>query len=113
VAGPVRFLSTVIDVQGESIMKNNSVYLTVALAVCLAFMGVTFAQRPETNIDPARHANLAEAQHHILQAADKIDEAQKANREELGGHAEKAKQLLDQANRELKEAAEYADHHRK
>jgi hypothetical protein len=31
----------------------------------------------------------------------------------LGGHAEKAKQLLDQASRELKEAAEYADHHRK
>jgi hypothetical protein len=31
-------------------MKNNSVYLTVALVVCLVFMGVTFAQRPETNI---------------------------------------------------------------
>jgi F0F1-type ATP synthase membrane subunit b/b' len=94
-------------------MKNNSVYLTVALVVCLALMGVTSAQRPETNIDPTRHANLAEAQHHILQAVEKIDEAQKMNKDELGGHAEKAKQLLDQASRELKEGAEYADHHHK
>jgi F0F1-type ATP synthase membrane subunit b/b' len=94
-------------------MKNNKLHLTVGLVVGLAFMGVTFAQRPETDIDPARHANLAEAQHHILQAAEKIDEAQKMNKEELGGHAEKAKQLLDQASRELKEAAEYADHHHK
>ena len=94
-------------------MKNNKEHLTVALVACLAFMGVTFAQRPETNIDPARHANLAEAQHHILQAVEKIEEAQKTNKDELGGHAEKAKQLLDQASRELKEAAEYADHHHK
>jgi F0F1-type ATP synthase membrane subunit b/b' len=94
-------------------MKKNSVHLTVALAVCLMFIGVTFAQRPETNIDPARHANLAEAQHHILQAAEKIEAAQRANRDELGGHAEKARELLDQASRELKEAAEYADHHHK
>jgi F0F1-type ATP synthase membrane subunit b/b' len=106
-------VSTIVDVQGESIMKNNRVHLTVALAVSLAFIGVTFAQRPETDIDPARHPNLAEAQHHILQAAEKIDEAQKMNKDELGGHAEKAKQLLDQASRELKEAAEYADHRRK
>ncbi len=94
-------------------MKNNRTHLAVALAVCLVFMGVTFAQRPETDIDPAKHPNLAEAQHHILQAAEKIDEAQKANKDELGGHAEKAKQLLDQASRELKEAAEFADHHHK
>jgi hypothetical protein len=30
----------------------------------------------------------------------------------LGGHAEKAKQLLDQASRELKAAAEFANHHK-
>ncbi len=92
-------------------MKQKSVYLAAALIVCLAFIGVTFAQRPETNIDPARHANLAEAQHHILQAFEKIDEAQRVNKDQLGGHAEKAKALLDQASRELKEAAEYANHH--
>jgi hypothetical protein len=92
-------------------VKQKSAYLAAALVVCLAFIAVTFAQRPETNIDPARHPNLAEAQHHILQAFEKIDEAQRANKDQLGGHAEKAKALLDQASRELKEAAEYANHH--
>jgi F0F1-type ATP synthase membrane subunit b/b' len=93
-------------------MKQRSVYLAVVLVICLAFIGVTFAQRPETNIDPSKHANLAEAQHHILQAYEKIDEAQRANKDQLGGHAEKAKQLLDQASRELKAAAEFANHHK-
>ena len=92
-------------------MKLRSVYLAVAFVVGLAFIGVTFAQRPETNIDPSKHPNLAEAQHHILQALEKIDEAQRANKDRLGGHGEKAKQLLDQASRELKEAAEFASHH--
>lgn len=92
-------------------MKQRSVCLAVVVVVCLAFIGVTLAQRPETNIDPSKHANLAEAQHHILQAFEKIDEAQRANKDQLGGHAEKAKQLLDQASRELKEAAEYANRH--
>jgi hypothetical protein len=99
------------ETPGEGITKQKNFYLGAALAVCLAFLGVTFAQRPETDIDPAKHGNLAEAQHHILQAAQKIDEAQRDNPEQLGGHAEKAKQLLDQASRELKEAAEYANHH--
>jgi hypothetical protein len=69
-------------------MKQKSVYLATALIVGLAFIGVTVAQRPDTNIDPARHPNLAEAQHHILQAFEKIDEAQRANKDQLGGHAE-------------------------
>jgi hypothetical protein len=30
----------------------------------------------------------------------------------LGGHAEKALELLDQADHELKEAAEFKDHHK-
>ena len=93
-------------------MKRRSVYLAVVLAVCPASLGIAFAQRPETNIDPNRHPNLAEAQHHILQAFEKIDEAQRSNKDQLGGHAEKAKLLLDQASRELKEAAEYANHHK-
>jgi F0F1-type ATP synthase membrane subunit b/b' len=92
-------------------MKQKSAYLAAALVVCLALIGVAFAQRPEANIDPARHANLAEAQHHIQQAFEKIGEAQRANKEQLGGHAEKAKTLLEQASRELKEPAEYANHH--
>jgi hypothetical protein len=91
-------------------MKQRSVYLAAVLIVGLAFIGVSSAQRPETSIDPSKHPNLAEAQHHILQAFEKIDEAQRANKDQLGGHAEKAKQLLDQASRELKEAAEFANH---
>jgi len=92
-------------------MKQKSAYLAGALVVCLAWIAVTFAQRPDSNIDAARHPSLAEAQHHIQQAFEKIGEAQRANKEQLGGHAEKAKALLEQASRELKEAAEYANHH--
>lgn len=91
-------------------MKDKVVYLAAVLILCLAFIGATFAQRPEANIDPSKHPNLAEAQHHILQAFEKIDEAQRANKDQFGGHAEKAKQLLDQASRELKEGAEFANH---
>ena len=92
-------------------MKQQSAYLAAALVVCLAFIGVTFAQHPEASIDPARHPSLAEAQHHIQQAFEKIGEAQRANKDQLGGHAEKAKTLLGQASRELQEAAEYSNHH--
>ena len=86
-------------------------YPAVVVALGLALMGIAFAQRPETDIDPNRHGNLAEAQRHVVEAWAKITEAQKANKDQLGGHAEKAIQLLEQANHELKEAAEYADHH--
>ena len=92
-------------------MTKKSSYLAGAVAIGLLAMGVAYAQRPETDIDPSRHSNLAEAQRHVVEAYNKTVEAQKANKEELGGHAEKAIQLLDQANHELKEAAEYADHH--
>jgi len=86
-------------------------YPAIVAALGLALMGIAFAQRPETDIDPNRHANLAEAQHHVVQAWEKIVEAQKANGDKLGGHAEKAIQHLEEANHELKAAAEYADHH--
>ena len=92
-------------------MTKKSFYLAVVLTFGLVLIGVAFAQRPETDIDPGRHPNLADAQHHVVQAYDKAVDAQKANKDELGGHAEKAIALLDQANRELKLAAEYSDHH--
>lgn len=94
-------------------MKRKTVYFFAVLVFVLGLvlMGVTFAQRPATDIDAARHPNLAEAQHHIAQAFDKIDEAQNANKDQLGDHAAKAKELLAQAGRELKEAAVYADRH--
>jgi F0F1-type ATP synthase membrane subunit b/b' len=94
-------------------MNRKRFYLSGALAVGLTLVGVAFAQRPVTDIDPSRHANLAEAQQHVVQAYNKVVEAQKANKDELGGHAEKAIELLDQANRELKAAAEFADHYHK
>lgn len=93
-------------------MTRKKFLLGGLLSAALICGGVLFAQRPVENIDPHRHPNLAEAQHHIQQAYDKADEAQKANKDELGGHAEKAKEHLVEADRELKMAAEFADHHR-
>ena len=92
-------------------MKKKNLILTSLLGGVLVCGGVVLAQAPGVDIDPARHGNLADAQKHIQQAYEKIDEAQHANKEQLGGHAEKAKDLLLQADRELKAAAEYADHH--
>ena len=91
---------------------KKSMYLGAALLICLVFIGVTLAQRPEVNIDPARHPNLAEAQQHIAQAYEKIEAAQQANQNQLGGHADRAKQLLEQASRELRAAARYANQRR-
>ena len=90
-------------------MKTKSLVLSTVLGSVLMCGGI-FAQAPTLNIDHNKHPNLAEAQHHIQQAYQKIDEAQQDNKEQLGGHADKAKQLLGEADRELKAAAEYADH---
>lgn len=94
-------------------MRHNPLYFVAVLIFVLgfAFGGVIFAQRPANDINPTRWPNLAEAQHHISQAFDKIDEAQKDNKFKLGDHAEKAKDLLAQASRELKAAADYVEHH--
>jgi hypothetical protein len=92
-------------------MTKKSFYLAGTLALGLVAMGVAYAQRPETDIDPSKHSHLADAQKHVVEAYNKVVEAQKDNHDELGGHAEKAIDLLDQANRELKLAAEYANHH--
>lgn len=89
-------------------MTRTKVLSSVVLAGALACGGLVLAQG--VDIDPSKHPALAEAQHHIQQAVVKIDEAQKSNKDELGGHAEKAKDLLAQADRELKAAAEFADH---
>jgi len=94
-------------------MKTKNLVLSTALGGMLVCGGMVLAQAPTPNIDPHKHPNLAEAQHHIQQAYQKIEEAQQANRDQLGGHANKAKQLLVEADRELKEAAEYANGHHK
>ena len=91
-------------------MSRNKLFVAILAGAVLIFGTALYAQRPATNIDPAKHANLAEAQRFIQQAYDKAVEAQKENKDELGGHAEKAKQHLAEADAELKQAAEYADH---
>jgi hypothetical protein len=51
------------------------------------------------------------AQDLINRAFDRIVAAQQANEWDMGGHAARAKDLLEQARREIREAAEAANHH--
>ncbi len=82
------------------------------LGLSFAPAGITVAQGPpERNINPNHHPNLAAAQRLCDQAYSKTVAAQQANEWDMNGHAQKAKELLDQANRELKAAAEAANHH--
>jgi hypothetical protein len=94
----------------DSMTTKKSILIGTVLCGVLVGGGVLFAQRPVENIDPHRHPNLAEAQHHLIAAYAKTEEAQKENKDELGGHAQKAKELMEAADRELKEAAEFANH---
>ncbi len=72
--------------------------------------GTAIAQRPKRNVSAANHPNIAAAQRLSQQAWNRIVAAQEANEWDMQGHAQKAKELLDQANRELKLAAEAANH---
>ena len=77
----------------------------------LVLGSVAVAQRPEMDIDPGRHPNLAAAQRLSRQAFEKLSEAQRANEWDMNGHAQRAKELLDQVNHELREAASAANRH--
>ena len=83
--------------------------LTTVLGALLLIGGAAIAQ-PKRNISGARHPNLAAAQRLSQQAWEKISAAQEANEWDMQGHAKKAKELLDKVNRELKQAAESANH---
>ena len=84
------------------------------LGVSLAVTGIVIAQGPpERNVSPGRHPNIAAAQRLCDQAFNRISAAQQANEWDMDGHAQKAKELLDQASRELKAAAEAANHNRR
>lgn len=84
------------------------------LGLGLAATGIVIAQGPpERNVSPAHHPNIAAAQRLCDQAYNRISDAQRANEWDMDGHAAKAKELLEQANRELKAAAESANHHRR
>jgi hypothetical protein len=58
-----------------------------------------------------RHPNLMEAQHFVARAYQKVLDAQRANEWDMDGHAARAKDHLDQASKEIKFAAEAANHH--
>lgn len=92
-------------------MTKNKLVRTIVMCSAMAAGSMMFAQGPAQDIDASKHPNLASAQTSIAHAYQKIDSAQQANREQLGDHAQKAKDLLIQASRELKMAAEYANHH--
>jgi hypothetical protein len=92
-------------------MKKQTMFGGLALAGALVVGGVIGAQMPKDNVG-ARHPNLAAAQRLSQQAWEKITAAQQANEWDMDGHAAKAKDLLDQANREMKLAAEAANHHK-
>ena len=70
-----------------------------------------FAAPPVRDVSAHRHPNIAAAQRLTDQAFKRITDAQQANEWDMDGHAAKAKDLLDQASRELKMAAEAANHH--
>lgn len=88
-------------------MSSKLLLGSAALALT---MSVALAGAPVDNISGHKHPNLAAAQRLSTQAYEKISQAQQANEWDMGGHAAKAKELLDQVNRELKEAAEVANH---
>jgi hypothetical protein len=89
-----------------------------ALLMALFFAGLAQAQQGQMgggkmgggdSVSGKKHPNLAAAQHHIEEAQQKMDQAQSANEYDLGGHAKKAHELLDEADREIKQAAEFAN----
>jgi hypothetical protein len=92
-------------------MKKQTMFGGLVLAGALVVGGVLGAQMPKDNVG-ARHPNLAAAQRLSQQAWEKITAAQQDNEWDMDGHAAKAKDLLDQANREIKMAAEAANHHK-
>jgi hypothetical protein len=85
-------------------------FLSGAASLAL-LVSAAVAAPPVDNISSHRHPNLAAAQRLSTQAYERISAAQAANEWDMNGHAAKAKELLDQVNRELKEAAEAANHH--
>jgi hypothetical protein len=94
-------------------MKNaRKLVLGSLLGLGLIASGISIAKGAPVEDVGRRHPNLMAAQHLIDQAFGRIVAAQQANEWDMDGHAQRAKELLDQANREIKAAAEAANHHR-
>ncbi len=90
-------------------MTRSKLILGSVLSLGAITGGLLIAQRPEENVG-RRHPNLMAAQRLIDQASSRLSDAQRANEWDMGGHAARAKELLEQANREIKAAAETANH---
>lgn len=86
----------------------QSIVLIAALALATT---AALAAPPVRDVSAHHHPNIAAAQRLTDQAFKRITDAQQANEWDMDGHAAKAKDLLDQASRELKMAAEAANHH--
>jgi hypothetical protein len=91
------------------LLTNRNSLLKLA-GILLLLGGLAIAQRPKENVSGGRHPNLAAAQRLSQQAWQRIVAAQEANEFDMQGHAQKAKGLLDEVNKELKLAAESANH---
>lgn len=94
-------------------MTKTKLALGGVLSLALICGGVAVAQMPKDNVSGHKHPNLAAAQRLSQEAWEKISAAQGANEWDMDGHAAKAKELLDQVNKELKMAAESANHNHK
>ena len=94
-------------------MKSGKFLFSAILTLGIVAGGVLIAQGPPAENVGHRHPNLMEAQRLIGQAFDRLVAAQQANEWDMDGHAQKAKELLDQASREIKLAAEAANHNRR
>lgn len=84
--------------------------ILAAVTGSLLVIGGAAIAQPKKNVSAGRHPNIAAAQRLSQQAWEKISAAQEANEWDMQGHAKKAKELLDEVNKELKLAAEAANH---
>jgi len=91
----------------------NKTLSRLLVAAALLCGGVAIAQKPDQNVNPHHHPNLAAAQRFSEQAYQKIIAAQEANEWDMEGQAQKAKDLLDQANQQIKLAAQWANKNHK
>ncbi len=94
-------------------MTKTKLALGGVLSFALICGGVAVAQMPKENVSGKKHPNLAAAQRLSREAWEEVTAAQQANEWDMDGHAAKAKELLDQVNKELKMAAETANHEHK
>ena len=60
-----------------------------------------------------KHVELKAAKQSIAEAIEHLKEAKASGKMEFGGHRDKAEQLLKDADKEITEAAEFANQHMK